>query len=195
MYVNGTIRGTAGNEHYLFPGEYTLHSGSGRLIIQNLCDKAICLKQDSLLTRSYPTTKDLNVCCVSFSQDSPSDTIQCGDKITMEQKLQLQNLLQKFGDCFSSGLKDVGFTNAGEMVIELTDSEPVVYRPYRMSYSEKELVRCMIQEMLDARIVQESTSPYASPIVLVKKNLVKKGCVWTTGPSISARKKTIIPSL
>ncbi|CAH2216929.1 jg27676, partial [Pararge aegeria aegeria] len=66
-------------------------------------------------------------------------------------------------------LKDLGYTNATEMTIELEDSEPVVYRPYRMSYSERCQVRDMVQEMIESGIVRESSSPYASPVVLVKK--------------------------
>lgn len=34
VYVNGTIRGTIGNEHYLLPGEYKLTNGAGRLLVQ-----------------------------------------------------------------------------------------------------------------------------------------------------------------
>jgi len=55
------------------------------------------------------------------------------------------------------------------MEIKLIDEKPVVYRPYRLSFSEREKVRKMVQEMIDANIVTESTSSYASPILLVKK--------------------------
>ncbi|XP_046972455.1 uncharacterized protein LOC124539202 [Vanessa cardui] len=71
-----------------------------------------------------------------------------------------------------------GFTNLTEMTIELDDAEPVVYRPYRMSYADRTLVRNMIQEMVDHGIIRESNSPYASPILLVqKKTGDKRLCV------------------
>ncbi|CAH2083323.1 unnamed protein product [Euphydryas editha] len=83
-------------------------------------------------------------------------------------------LLSEYKDCFSSGLKDLGFTNATEMTIELDDDEPVVYKPYRLSHSERSQVQDMVQEMIDNGIARESSSPYASPIVLVKKKSGEK---------------------
>lgn len=55
------------------------------------------------------------------------------------------------------------------MDIELNSRKPIVYRPYRLSHKEREQVRELVGEMLDARIVKESTSEYASPIILVRK--------------------------
>ncbi|CAG4966949.1 unnamed protein product [Colias eurytheme] len=81
----------------------------------------------------------------------------------------VKDLLARYSSCFSSCLKDLGFTTVLEMDIQLKDEEPVVYRPYRLSYAEREDVRRMVAEMLDCGIVKESSSPYASPIVLVRK--------------------------
>lgn len=97
---------------------------------------------------------------------------------TVTQKLKLKNLLDDYKNCFSSSLRDLGFTTQTEMTIDLTDSEPVVYRPYRLSYTERQQVKDMVQEMLDSNIIRESSSPYASPIVLVnKKSGEKRLCV------------------
>lgn len=57
----------------------------------------------------------------------------------------------------------------GEMKIKLTSDVPVTYHPYRLSYPEKLKVREIIKELLDKGIIRESTSEYASPIILVKK--------------------------
>jgi len=56
------------------------------------------------------------------------------------------------------------------MEIRLSDENPVVYRPYQLSGLERKMAREMVQEMIDADIVTESSSAYASPILLVKKN-------------------------
>lgn len=54
------------------------------------------------------------------------------------------------------------------MKIDLIDNRSVVYRPYRLSHSEREQVREKISELLDNDIIQESSSNYASPLVKKK---------------------------
>ncbi|KAI5637849.1 hypothetical protein NE865_09504 [Phthorimaea operculella] len=124
IFVNGNVRGLAGQEYYLLPGEYALEAGQGSVLVQNISDKEIVFAKESLITRSIPVQHKYDVCTMSFAEDSLEDKVQCGTQVTKEQKLMLQKLLTKYGDCFSTGLKDLGFTNAGEMVIELKDSDP-----------------------------------------------------------------------
>lgn len=42
-------------------------------------------------------------------------------------------------------------------------------RPYRLSPTERDVVRSKINELLNANIIKPSCSPYASPIILVRK--------------------------
>jgi hypothetical protein len=57
----------------------------------------------------------------------------------------------------------------GKLQIRLKDSVPVAYRPRRLAYAERLKVQQIVRELLQAGIVRESHSEYASPIVLVKK--------------------------
>ena len=50
-----------------------------------------------------------------------------------------------------------------------SDSEPIRQQPYRVPVARKEVVKKEIDKMLDMGIIQPSTSPWASPIVLVEK--------------------------
>lgn len=56
-----------------------------------------------------------------------------------------------------------------EMNIHLSDDIPFYGHPRRLSHSEKNEVNKMIDDMLQQGIIRHSESPYASPIVLVKK--------------------------
>lgn len=183
VYVNGSLRGPEGKEYYLLPGEYEVKGGRSALLIHNASPSSITLEKGTLLTRvqyKYVDNSEniLNSCNVTICESQNNDVLNCNDALSEEDKLNLKQLINKYSNCFSKGLDDLGFTDLTEMVIELEDSEPVVYRPYRMSYADRVLVRNMVQEMIDHGIVRESTSSYASPIVLVqKKTGDKRLCV------------------
>lgn len=55
------------------------------------------------------------------------------------------------------------------MKIKLTNDAPVYSSPRRLSYAEKQEVQKTINEFLAQGIIRPSNSPYASPIVLVRK--------------------------
>lgn len=173
IYVNGTIRGSPETISYLLPGEYQLESGKGAVLIQNLSSKDLDISQNALITRVLTIDKDNKIMSVlNITLDDEAD-FKFGN-LTDVQETELRTLITRYSHCFSSSLSDLGFTTSAEMVIKLKDFEPVVYRPYRLSYADRQLVRNMIQEMLDYNIVRESNSPYASPIVLVQKKTGEK---------------------
>lgn len=177
VYVNGSVRHALNREHYLLPGEYKLEDGFGNVLIQNISSGELKFKEGELITRCC-SVGELNIHLVDGSIDDFDSNIKCGDCLSEPQKRELVNLLSKYKNSFSSGLKDLGFTTATEMTIELTDSTPVVYRPYRLSYTERQRVKEMVQDMRDSDIIRESSSSYASPIVLVnKKTGDKRLCV------------------
>lgn len=174
VYIKGSLRGTLGNEFYLLPGEYSLSNGKGGVLVQNVCLSPIVLNEGDLITRAINTNTSLEVKLLDFESDGTKSDLNVGADLTKEQIEKLKILLKMYETCFSNNLSDLGFTNVVQMEIVLNDSQPVVYRPYRLSYPEKELVRSMVQEMIDADIVCESNSAYASPILLVKKKTGEK---------------------
>ena len=56
-----------------------------------------------------------------------------------------------------------------EHKIELTNNNPVRSRPYPLPYAMRENLKREIQDMLSLGIIRESNSPFASPIVIVRK--------------------------
>lgn len=95
--------------------------------------------------------------------------IQVNPELEEANKQELCDKLLEFPECFATEFKDVGKTDLAEMKIELTNEQPIICRPYRLPYAKREIVNNMIKELLDAGIVSESKSEYASPVLLVHK--------------------------
>lgn len=99
-------------------------------------------------------------------QIEPSvDAIQSIDHLTIEQQRKLESLLQ---EQFSRMGTNLGCTNMVEHRIT-TDSAPIKQRHYPISPALQRQVNEELDQMLKDGIVEPSDSPWASPIILVKK--------------------------
>jgi hypothetical protein len=81
----------------------------------------------------------------------------------------LQDLIHHFSDIFSEpeGLPPHRATD--HSIPLLPGSKPPNIRPYRMSHSQKDSLEAIIKQMLKNAEIQPSSSPYSSPVILVKK--------------------------
>lgn len=86
-----------------------------------------------------------------------------------EEQGQVRGLLQKYSCVFSAHEGDIGCTNLISHDIPLVDELPVRQRYRRIPPSEYEAAKAHIRKLLEAQVIRESCSPFASPIVLVKK--------------------------
>lgn len=78
-------------------------------------------------------------------------------------------LLTKYQSVFSTHEGDLGCTTLITHEIPLTDEVPVRQRYRRIPPVEYDAVKAHINQLLESQVIRESCSPYASPIVLVKK--------------------------
>ena len=82
----------------------------------------------------------------------------------------LQILLDSYSDIFDEPTELPPFRKGFNHTIPLeSGANPVNLRFYRYSSLQKDAIDKMIQEILTQGIIQYSSSPYASPVVLVKK--------------------------
>nr|VZI12710.1 unnamed protein product [Spirometra erinaceieuropaei] len=82
---------------------------------------------------------------------------------------QLKTLLNSFPDLFTWSTDTIGRTHLIQHTIDTGDAKPVWQPPRRISLRYREEVNKLLDELLQAKIIQPSPSPWASPIALVPK--------------------------
>jgi DNA-binding MarR family transcriptional regulator len=86
----------------------------------------------------------------------------------------IAGVLAKFAGTFSRDDWDLGLTHLLEHSINTGDAAPVKQRPPRVPMANADDERKAIDELLQMGVIRKSTSPWASPIVLVRKT-VRRG--------------------
>jgi hypothetical protein len=119
------------------------------------------------MRRLYQT--DAIEACFAIHRAEPVTKQDCWLELPTDMEPELVLLLNRFKEVFHkpTGLPPPRLQNHTIPLME--GKGPVKVRPYRYPQSQKEQIEIMIQDMLAEGIIQPSTSPYSSPIVLVKK--------------------------
>ena len=90
------------------------------------------------------------------------------ERLSPLQQQQLNELFREFSDVFSRGEDDLGNTPLLEHAIETHG--PPLRQPYRRqnpAVRREEMVQ--VQQMLSSNVIRPSNSPWASPVVMVRK--------------------------
>ena len=96
----------------------------------------------------------------------PTDQV-CGLNSSQEERLQV--LLKEYNDIFATDSKPFGRTHLAEHIIDTGDASPIHQGLRPTSPSDRAVVQSEVTKMLEAGAIRPSTSPWASPIVLVTK--------------------------
>lgn len=102
-------------------------------------------------------------------QPVTAEELNVGEMVGEEQKQQLTQLLNENRAAIVKNMYELGKTNAIEMDIKVSKDEPIYCKPYKATQNERETMREIVRDWKDAGIVREINSPYASPVLLVKK--------------------------
>lgn len=94
-------------------------------------------------------------------EDKPPET---------QQYKEIEELITEFSDIFEEPTSLPPFReNHNHKITLMEGSNPVNQKPYRYAVYQKNEIDKMVKALLEAGTVQPSSSPYASPVVLVKK--------------------------
>ena len=89
--------------------------------------------------------------------------------ITPEQREKLQQFLLKWKGIFSKGVTDLGNCDLVKHEINLSDEKPFKEPHRRIPPALFEEVREHLKEMMEAGAIRQSSSPYSSNVVIVRK--------------------------
>ncbi|KAL7852896.1 hypothetical protein SRHO_G00186810 [Serrasalmus rhombeus] len=94
-----------------------------------------------------------------------------GDRrdLTPQQQGELQALLRKWNQVFAVDDEDFGRTDTVQHRILTGDSVPIRERFRPLPPAMYKEMRILLAEMLEKKVIRESVSPWAAPIVMVKK--------------------------
>lgn len=141
-------------------------NGESVIPIMNLSSNEMKVKQGQMIARGEvceekELTQRKNIRELNENEiDSDLEKIQ---------HTQLVQLMNQYREIVATNNHEMGRTNSAEIEINLTSDKPICYRPYRLSYHEKEQVKDLIKDLKEADVIEDSTSQYASPILLVRK--------------------------
>ena len=92
--------------------------------------------------------------------------VAMGEQLSHGERCQLVDLLAQYAEVFSD---KPGIARVTPHRVQLTTEEPVRVKPYPIPLRLVDAVRREIEEMEAAGLIEKSSSPYCSPLVVVKK--------------------------
>lgn len=95
--------------------------------------------------------------------------VDVSSTLTAVERDRLLELINQYQGCFSSASR-VGQTPLTKhRIITDVDARPIRQNPYRVAPKEREAIQRQVKTMLEDGVIRPSNSPWASPVVLVKK--------------------------
>ena len=103
---------------------------------------------------------------VTFQSKESIQDMCVGAELNGEQQEKVVEVLRRYDEIFT---KIPGKASMIEHKNDLTDDRPIRCKSYPLPYAKRGEIREEIKNMMDTRIVRESSSPYTSLLVVVKK--------------------------
>jgi dUTPase len=147
----------------------------------NVGNKAVTLQEGSLIAQLHSVTQVLDD--ISSTNNIKTESEQgvnvpehlkdlferSKSELNSEQENKLAELLNEYSDVFSTGSKDIGHTTLTKHDIETVDEKPVKFPPRYMSQEKQDDANAQIQQSIETGIARPSNSPWAAPVVMVRK--------------------------
>ena len=81
----------------------------------------------------------------------------------------VQMIINKNRDVFAAHDRDLSQSSSIRMNIDTSKHPPIRLRPYKTPLNKRKVIENAVSEMLDAKVIERSNSPWSFPMVIVKK--------------------------
>lgn len=139
--------------------------------IANFSNRPREIKMGEHIASCIPATGIVRSCGVTNGKltEDPLAELMCNTDLDSKQLREANLLVEEFRDLFSKSSTDVGRTKLAQHRIDIGDHSPIKQHPRRLPFAKRKEVQTLLEEMESNDIIEPSISPWASPIVLVKK--------------------------
>ena len=155
-------------------------TGRFPVMIINNTNKTLKLKKGCVIGKVQSVTEaNLTEIKDQMSKNKFTDKISRSEiSVPSEHSDEVTALIFKNADIFAASDADLGHTDTVKMKIDTGDHPPIKLRPYRTPLNNRKTIDKVVDEMMDAKIISRSKSPWSFPVVIVdKKDGSKRFCV------------------
>lgn len=144
--------------------------------LQNWSSDPVTIRKDTIVgiledCTVEPTSESEPESCNAVSEDPVSDPVELFDLSHLDdnQTTQVRALLSEFRDVISTGSMDLGSTSVLKHDIVTESPHPIRQAPRRLPVHQSDEVRDHVNQLLQEGLIAPSSSPWAAPIVVVRK--------------------------
>ena len=150
----------------LYPKENILHFNGHKIHLN--CDN--WTEQDCiLLTELEDEEIEEDMCWDLARMQDRTVEVKAEMVLNKEQLTKFNETIKAMIELFAFDLSDLKTCNVGKHIIRTIDCPPVFTPPYRKSQKEREMIKEEVAMMLKLGIIEKSSSPWNSPVIIVPK--------------------------
>lgn len=144
--------------------------GMSEVPILNMTGKDVNIKEGTILTRAETIDNRLDIIRQEVNNiPITMEELNTDNELPREETQKVLKIINDYNDLIARNMRQIGCTNMAEMKITLDDTTPYNRRPHRVSYPERKKLQCMIRDLEEADMIEDSESPFSSPVLLVEK--------------------------
>lgn len=147
-------------------------STSAFTVLRGECIGCVEPLDTNLLAKGPDDPSSLPVSALTPSASASSSHVlfsSVDSELSAPQRDRLLCLLNRFRNSFDCEQTSLGGSSTVSHNIETGSHSPLRQRPYRVSAAERRIIEEQVDDMLHRGVIRPSNSPWASPVVLVKK--------------------------